>query len=223
MEKDRSSRIIAIIALVVAVIALSVGFALYSTTLTISSSAEVTPVNNFKVLFSSSADALATETIEAVVSDETQVTASDATINNGNAVPTLTNLSATFTEPGQNAVYTAYVTSAEYDAYLKNITYAIVDAEANSYKKCTAKDADTTNADSVAAACDSINLKISVAGETTTTEAEGSQTGITGNLLTKGTFKPVIITIEYAENGAKADGDFGVQFGDISLGYDTME
>lgn len=223
MEKDRSSKIIAIVALVVAVIALSVGFASYSSKLNISSSASVSPVNNFKVLFSSSSSSLATDNITATVSNAENVSATPATINNGNAIPSLSGLSATFSEPGQSAEYTVYVTSSEYDAYLKTITYGIVDADNSSYKKCTATDADTTNASSVAAACDSINLKVSVAGKDKTTEASNSLSDITGNLLEKGAFKEVKVTIEYATNGAKADGDFGVTFGDISLGYDTMD
>ena len=43
MEKSRTSKIIAVVALVVAVLGLSLGFAAFSNTLTISSSATVSP------------------------------------------------------------------------------------------------------------------------------------------------------------------------------------
>ena len=43
MEKDRSTKIIAIAALLIGIVGLSLGFAAFSNTLTISSSAEVTP------------------------------------------------------------------------------------------------------------------------------------------------------------------------------------
>lgn len=108
MEKERSSKIIAIVALVVAVIALSIGFASYSNSVNISSSATVTPTNDFSVLFSSSASSLLTNDVEAFnVSDG--ATATDAVIDNGTTIPTIGNLSATFTDPGQSVTYRFYV------------------------------------------------------------------------------------------------------------------
>ena len=55
MERDRSAKIIAIVALCVAVVGLSIGFAAFSNNLTIKSNATVTPnQNDFDVNFSTS-------------------------------------------------------------------------------------------------------------------------------------------------------------------------
>ena len=137
MEKDRSSKVIAVVALLVAVIGLSVGFASFSSTLTISSSANVTPNSDtFKVVFSSNGTILTTE---AVIGDVTGTGASatNATINN-DTNPTISGLAANFTEPGQKVVYTFYAhNSGEYDAFLKSVTYANVTGKSES-KVCTA-------------------------------------------------------------------------------------
>ena len=55
MERDRSAKIIAIVALCIAIVGLSIGFAAFSSNLTISSSANVKPdPSSFDVNFSTS-------------------------------------------------------------------------------------------------------------------------------------------------------------------------
>ena len=216
MEKDKTSKIIAIIALLIAVVGLSVGFASFSTTLKISSSANVTPNSDtFKVVFSSNGTTLTEGKVTGVASSG--ATASDATINNALANPTISGLSATFTEPGQNVVYTFYAhNNGEYDAYLKSVTYENVVNEAKT-KICTAESG-TTEA-LVATACDAISVKVNV-GSTNTT---ASKANITGHSLLKKAFEEVTVTIEYAADGGRADGDFSVAFGDISLVYSSVD
>ena len=218
MEKDRSSKVIAIVALLVAVVGLSVGFAAFSSTLTISSSANVTPnADTFKVVFSSN-DTTLTE--NAVTGTPTGgAIATNATIDNS-ANPKITGLSATFTEPGQKVVYTFYAhNSGEYEAFLKSVTYANV-KDAASSKVCT-PGRDTTAA-LVTSACDAISVKVNV-GTTSTTSTTSSTADITNHKLAKAAFEPVTVTIEYASNGDRADGDFSVAFGDISLVYSSVD
>ena len=216
MEKDRSSKVIAIAALLVAVVGLSVGFAAFSSTLTISSSANVTPNSDtFKVVFSSNGTTLTTEAVSGDVTG-TGASATAATINN-DTNPTISGLAATFTEPGQKVVYTFYAhNSGEYDAFLKSVTYANVTGK-NESRVCTAVSG-TTEA-LVTRACDDISVKVNV-GATNTT---ASKANITGHSLLKGAFEQVTVTIEYAADGDRADGDFSVAFGDVSLVYSSVD
>jgi len=228
MEKDRSSKVIAIIALFVAVIGLSIGFASFSRTLEIESSAEVTPVNTFSVVFSSSDSEVLENAVTPVLTPDPTtnqnviLSATNATISNG-VTPTISNLAATFSEPGQKVEYTFYVHPSEFDAYLRAVTFNNVTGDTLT-KKCVAKDASDTTASTVTAACESINLSVELTDSNdTATTFKATNDTISGHKLLKDSFKPVKVTIEYAADGAKADGDFTVSFGSVSLLYKTVD
>ena len=131
MEKKRGNQVMAIAALFIAVIGLSLGFAAFSNTLTIKSSATVTPdASVFDVNLSSAAATTATDAIVPVKThtgeeyaagsyNATHFTATNATITN-EALPTngggttnakIENLSVNFTEPGQTVTYSFYARS----------------------------------------------------------------------------------------------------------------
>lgn len=222
MEKDRGSKVIAIVGLVVAVAALSIGFAAFTQNLTISSSAKVTPSDNvLKVLFSSDGTAQKEEAVVANPSTGDAQKGTNATINNNGGVnPTITGLHADFTDKGQTVTYTFYVhNDSEYIAYLKSVAFANA-AGSDTYKKCT-KGTDTTEA-MVTAACADVKLKISVGG----TEFTSSNAAVTDSSLAVGAFAPVVVTISYDAAGTSTtpipDGDFSVAFGDITLGYSSV-
>lgn len=220
MEKERNTKILAIIALLIGVVGLSLGFAAFSNTLKISSSAEVTPsADTFNVDFSSSSSSLATDPVVASL-NPTGVTgfeATNGTIDNSND-PTITNLHATFTAPGQKATYTFYARNiGEYIAYLKSITFANVNGETSS-RICTPGTG--TTASQVTAACDDISLKVTVGSETPTTS---SVANITNHSLAIDGSDPITVEIEYAANGDRADGDFTVAFGDVTLTYNSVD
>ena len=217
MEKDRGTKIIAIIALCVAVIGLSVGFAAFSNNLTISSSANVSPEStDFDVNFSTVNTAETAGAVSGVVSHEGIVTADDATINN-TGDPTITGLNANFTEPGQSVTYTFYTHNAgKYIAYLNSVTYADVSGKTTS-KVCTpAKGTDDTMVDN---ACAAISVTVKVGSDKFT----GSQASISNHSLAIEGYEPVEVKIEYASDGARTDGDFSVAFGDISLTYGSVD
>ena len=121
----RNKQGISIAALVVAIIGLSVGFAAFSNTLTIRSSADVHPdPSNFRVVFSkSTSSALAGN-----VSPDSSTYGTTANINSSD-LTILENLHATFTEPGQSVTYplnsdTLYVYNAgTYRAQLTGIEF----------------------------------------------------------------------------------------------------
>ena len=217
MEKERSTKIIAIVALCVAVVGISVGFAAFTNVLTIRSSAQVSPnAEDFDVNFSTVNTAETEGTVSGVVSDGTLVSADDATISNTDD-PTITGLHANFTEPGQSVTYSFYAHNAgEYIAYLKSIKYSNITGESVA-KLCTP--AEGTDAAMVAAACNSINVTVKVGSDS----FAGTQEGITLHPLAIDAYEPVEVKIEYAVDGTRTDGDFSVEFGDISLTYKSVD
>lgn len=217
MEKNRNAQVIAIVALVVAVLGLSVCFASFSNVLNIQSSANVKPDSStLNVDFSSSIDSVTVAEITPTATPNSIVT-TNATIDNS-ADPTISNLSATFTEPGQSAVYKFYAYNAgELNAYLKSIVYANV-AGSNATKVCTAKEG-TTDA-LVQKACENILVKVKVGNELETATGKAS---ITGHSLAKKTGEMVTVTLEYAAGAERTDGDFSVAFGNITLNYSSAD
>lgn len=217
MEKNRNAQVIAIVALVVAVLGLSVGFASFSNVLNIQSSANVKPDSStLNVDFSSSIDSVTVAEITPTATPNSIVT-TNATIDNS-ADPTISNLSATFTEPGQSVVYKFYAYNAgELNAYLKSIVYANV-AGSNATKVCTAKEG-TTDA-LVQKACENILVKVKVGNELETATGKAS---ITGHSLAKKTGEMITVTLEYAAGAERTDGDFSVAFGNITLNYSSAD
>ena len=215
MERDRSAKIIAIVALCVAIVGLSVGFAAFSNELTINSNATVSPnASDFDVNFSTSNTSELDGTVSGVGTNS--ATAEDATIDNS-ASPTITGLKANFTEPGQKVTYSFYAHNAgKYVAYLNNVTYANVSGK-TATKVCTAGVG--TDAKMVEAACNGISVSVKVGNDTYT----GSMGSITHHILDLDAYEEVVVTIEYTSTASRADGDFEVAFGDIRLTYDSVD
>lgn len=217
MEKNRSSQIIAIIGLGIGIIGLSIGFAAFSNVLNIQSSANVKPDSStMNVDFSSAEDKVEIAEITPTATPNT-VTATNAVIDNSGD-PTISNLSATFTEPGQSVVYKFYAYNAgELNAYLKSIVLGNVTGQ-NATKICTSAEG-TTDA-LVQKACEKISVKIKVGNELETSTGKAS---ITAHDLAKGTSELITVTLEYEAGAERADGDFTVSFGDISLNYSSAD
>lgn len=217
MEKNRSSQIIAIIGLGIGIIGLSIGFAAFSNVLNIQSSANVKPDSStMNVDFSSTEDKVEIAEITPTATPST-VTATNAVIDNSGD-PTISNLSATFTEPGQSVVYKFYAYNAgELNAYLKSIVFGNVTGQ-NATKICTSAEG-TTDA-LVQKACEKISVKIKVGNELETSTGKAS---ITAHDLAKGTSELITVTLEYEAGAERADGDFTVSFGDISLNYSSAD
>ena len=222
--KDRSSQVIAIMALVVGVVALSIGFAAFTTTLTIKSAADVTPaVTPLDVVFSTSSNSAATGTVSAVDAGTVTGASGDSATLTGT---TITGIKAHFTKPGQKVTYTfnSYNNSS-FTAYLNSITYANVQgSNPAATKVCQAKAGTNPASNGVDAACNDISVSVTV-GSHTATGSEGT-TAIGSHSLAAGAGETVVVTIEYSNAtgaGHEADGDFTVAFGDISLGYSTVQ
>lgn len=221
MEKHRQVKIVSIIALVIAIVGMSLGFAAFSTTLNISSSANVSPDSgDFNVRFCNDYHFVGCEDEAALFWVEPSSELNGATGNVGTmSYKSIRNFDVNFTEPTQSVTYTFYVQNVgEYDAYLKDVSYTALSN--GTYKMCSATTTDSTKADDslVQAACDGIKTTISIGG---TMYEAGSI--ISGHVLSKGATEEVQIKIEYLEGSAIADGPFKVQFSDFSFNYSTVD
>ena len=209
MEKSRKQKLLLIIALVISIASLSVGFAAFSVSLNISSQANVSPRSDtFSVKFSTNKDNLV---VEAVVPSDNpySLIATNGTIDNSTN-PTIKGLSATFTKPGQYVEYTFYARNeGEYTAYLNNINFM-------GSKRCRGE-AGTTDS-LVQSACEAINISASV-GDITYTET----TPITGHTLNRKTGERIRVRLEYDPNGVNVDGSFSIFLPNVALVYSTLD
>ena len=142
MEKKRGNQVMAIAALFIAVIGLSLGFAAFSNTLTIKSSATVTPdASVFDVNFSNIATpttitngvAPTKKSFTGTANEVSGFDATTATISNGTTTSgttnnaTIENLNVHFTAPGQEVSYVFYVRNdGKLEAFLNGVTFANV-------------------------------------------------------------------------------------------------
>lgn len=214
MEKERSSKVLAIVALLIAIVGLSVGFAAYTTNLSISSSAKVTPTEDFDVFFSTNNTTQVSGTVTPTLSADTGVsnpTGETATLED----TTISGLKANFTEPGQEVIYTFYAhNTSDYVAYLNQVVFGEV--ENGKAKVCTALSDDTIGVDAV---CEDITIEISVGSEKYTT----TDTNVSSHTLGRDAYEEVVVVIKYVDKQNRANGDFTVAFGDITLTYNEVE
>ena len=226
MERDRRARVIAIAALLLGVVGLSLGFAAFSNTLTIKSSAEVTVDQGiFNVDFSTATGSVVGGTVTPSLlpaNGPAGFTGQNATIDNtGTNAAEIKDLKATLTAPGQSVTYSFYTKNAgELKAYLSSVTFAEVTSGAT--KTCTAKTG-TTQA-LVNSACNGISLKLTLGEEEFTGSKARAQFASSANHdLEKAGYEAVTVVIAYADGSAQADGDFDVAFGNITLNYSSVE
>ncbi len=225
MEKDRNVKIIAIAALLVAVIGVSLGFAAFTQTLTITPTANVDPEDTFSVKFSKVNSAVTAGAIENITTTGGAVVADQsASVAAGNE---LTNITASFTKPGQSATFTFYaINDGGYDAYLKTITFNSItgSTDTTGTKKCAYNSGVTATASLLSAACENINVKVKVGGDASTISYTDATSGVytysANHLLAKTANEEIVVTIEYTGE-AVADGAFTVNFGDIELFYES--
>ena len=245
MERNGNGKIVAVVALVVAVVGLSLGFAAYSTSLRISTTADVKPANdnNWNVGFSTNGT-----TIEDVTTAGTK-----AGVNATTATPALSGGSIDVTKytiaqtSGQNAVLKteagSYVTytldilnKGTIPAYLdaidfSNVTMTCTNGAAPSgsadwtliegeegagTKRGGGNSTEISNAD----CAKMFNLTLSIGGTEYTKDSSSFS-----NTISAGGSTPVVLKLAYAgteeaNNVAKTlDGDITVTAGNISVVY----
>ena len=204
MKNSNGMKMLVIAALIVGVLALSLGFAAFSNTLTIKSSATVNPLSsNFNVSLSKSNSSATTGQVTPSVNGGI---GSNATLT----ATTISGLKATFTNAGQSVTYSFYAyNGGSFDAYLNSVSIGS--------KTCTAVSG--TNQSYVDDACEGISITVKVGGTT----YSASNTNISSHKLDKNTAEAIVVTIAYAAGSDVADGDFNVAFGDITLTYGSAD
>ncbi len=228
MEKDRSTRVLSIIAMVLAIAGLTLGFAVFSATLNIQFGDTTVQGDekNFSVKLSATATAATTEPVATAVTPSSGPTALEPTLND----TTISGLGATFTKPGEKVTYTFYaVNDGEFDAFLKSIEVANADSGEKAVVCSANPGTDTTM---VANACNGIKMTVTVDGEataitsttaaTTSPVASPSSHVITKGNLTDENSHTITVDIEYLTSSAIADGPFTVKFGNVKLNYSTQ-
>ena len=211
MGYSRRNTTLVLIMTIVSVLGLSIAFAAFSSTLTIKGNATITPDSgNFKVVFSSKNDSLSTTGVS--VTKTGDASAGTPTIDNsGN--PTIKNLSASFTSPGEKVEYTFYVRNeGSYDAYLSSVVFNNINGK-STFKECVAGGG--TTASMVEAACSGIKVTTTVLS----TSYTDTTLNITNHVLKKSSSEVVKVTIEYTSGSSVADGPFTINFGNIYLTY----
>ena len=206
MEHSRKQKLL----MIVAVASLSIGFAAFSVTLNISSSASVTPSSDtFSVKFSSSYSKVDTSPIQATDHMPGILRVGHGIIDNSSN-PTIKNFSVTFSELGQYVEFVFYVRNeGEYTAYLNSVNFL-------GDKVCKAETGTTDSL--VQSACEAINAKITIGGTTYTETSD-----VTGQPLAIGDYKLIRLRLEYASNGNYVDGPFSITFPDIAFVYSTVD
>lgn len=223
MEKQKGTNIIALIALVVGVVSLSLGFAAFSKTLDITSNATVTPdKTTFNVDFSSVANS---DVTTGMTINATEGAGGSGTLSNeSDTTSSLSDLVANFTNIGQTVTYTFYARNVgEYDAWLKSINFAKVDGK-DSFITCSAGEG--TNATMVENACKTIKLTVKVGTDAAVSDTVTFPTST--HELKVDASEPIVVTVSYngdanVLNSARADGQFTVKFGKISLTYSSVQ
>ena len=206
MNRERQIKILVIVALVVSIVGISLGFAAFSNLLKISSSATVNPNDSsFGVLFSSSNTTQINNPINGI---GTNGATSEFALINGT---TISGLKAYFSQPGQTVTYTFYAHNVgEYVAYLRNISFG-------AGKSCAAISSGTNNL-LVNAACEGISVSVNVGSVQAFDDVS-----ISNHSLGIGKYEEVVVTISYSSDGTIADEEFSISFDDILLEYSTAD
>lgn len=217
-KKNRRTKVIEIVALIITILALLMGFIAFfnSYKLEIEEEPIIKPNDeDFNIVFTPTEQISGDITSGVVGISSTGESVGKATIVQ-NEKGTIANVKVKFTNPGQEVVYTFYShNKGKYEAYLDTITYADVSG-VNNFKKCLAVDYQNTNKYLLSSACESISMVVQVGDNVVT---NGSITNIKNHKLGVNASEKVTITIKYDSNGTLVDGDFTVDFGLITLTY----
>lgn len=132
MEKERGAKVIAIVALLIAVVGLTVGYAAYSSTLTINGTATVDPAS-WKVNFDYKNGNSLTGTIKGHATENTAPTLEDTTISG---------FDVTLTAPGDSVTYNFLIkNSGTLNAKLANFTMGTLTCAPNASSNISQADA----------------------------------------------------------------------------------
>ena len=204
MEKNKGTKVIAIVALITGVLGMSIGFASYSRTFSISSTSNS--------LVKKGVDAFSTGLFLSTTSGNGTIT--DETTWSG--------LTGTITSSEKTISYSATINNqTDYVAYLKSIS-------SNSGKLvCTAVNPSDTSDDLIQSVCEGLILTINVgdySGTITKSQALASSNLNDGSyIIGKQSTSTVTMTLTLSEDTVMPDGDFYVTIPSITFDYTSLK
>ena len=208
-NNNRYSKYVALVALLIAIVGVSLGFAAYSNTVTIKAAADYRAPDEVNVA-------------ELSVDQDEQEDGSVVPTTDGATADTavltdtqIQNIKVHFTAPDQSATYSFYAVNP--NAFIGYLNSVVLGS-----KTCTAaanNNGSTTTASLIADACEGIMMTVTV-GSGTFTE---SNTNISSHTIDANDYEPITVTIEYLDGSAVADGNFDVSFGDTTILYGTTD
>ncbi len=219
MEKDRRFRVISVVALVLAIAGISIGFAAFSRDLEIDTiTGNINPADTFDVRFGKTTG---TQTTGTITGTGTGSATGTATIDTGGLI---TNIVANFVNPGDSVVFNFFATNnSTFIAYLNSINFV------ENAPVCAATAENGASSTTVSSICDDFEISINVGGESETTASNYTDVAtITGNSIAKKVDStmysaPITLTLTYKSTGDYADGGVTVTFGSIVLTYSTVD
>ena len=229
MEKERNGKIIAVIALVVAVAGLSLGFAAFSTSLKIDTAANVSNNSNWDVGFSTDGQAIedvttpgtknANESGNPGVIDVTKYTISQHTNAN---LSTTTGSSVSYDldilNKGKIAANLSFVN-------LNNVTFTCTNATGDSLYEGVAGAGSTSSGNTTTISNENCGKMFGVSLKINNTTYSSSASNITGETIAANGSVPVKLTVYYKDDAdarsvaSTLDGNIIVNIGSISVGY----
>lgn len=219
MKREKTNRALAITALIVGIIALTVGFATFSGTLQIENYYDESSNNaTFAVTLSSNPNKVVVDNISPTTTGG--AVGGEATIDNTSDL-VIKNLHAAFTEAGQTVTYKFYArNTGEYKAYLNNIIFQNFSKDANNKYCYVVKEGKVAPSDqTIKNVCDSISISVKAGDDEATISSIYS---IDNHVIETGTYEEIVVTIAY--NGkVNSSSQFGVEFGDIVLNYNSID
>lgn len=223
-KKKNNNKMIAMICLVVAVFALTLGFAANSRNLDITNiGGTVNPgERELDIIFDN--DQVLNNELGVVKGDGSAADdlESGAVITNPTVpgvAPVISGFTSKFSEKGQSVEYKFYVhNKSEYTAYLESAQFTVSTGD---HKSCVAVSPNTTNQSHITNACKDITLSLIVDGSTILS-TNGST--FKSHSINVNEWKEVTIKIAYdGTNYPLPDGDMKVEFDGIRLLYTTIE
>ena len=226
MEKERSSKLLAIIALVVAVCGLSFGFAAFTKDLNITFSESNVKVNgdlDVKLYGhdkeNGGVDYNSRTVVPYLISDGVEVT--PLTISEDRT--SISVGSVNFNSSGLLVEYLIVLFNhSEYDAYFKKIEFLNY-GETGEFKVCTALPG--TSQDLVDQACDNIHVYLSLANGNVTIDSSNVDKydfDVIKEYIDNGEFLPILLSIVYDEDAVVPNGDFKINFGGIKFKFSSL-
>ena len=174
-NNGREMKILVVAALIISIVAIGIGFAAFSETLTINGNASV-QTSSWKVKFSE----LGSATLTGTAAEVTKPTLSDTTIGTYNA---------TFKTPGDSISYKIKVSNT--GSYNAKITTATIPVPT-----CTGKSGEGTAEADAGKVCD--KLTYTLVYDTDDTKSAGQAVQV-GDTLDAGETRPMVLTLKYTE------------------------